>query len=340
MGVYLFMSFKKVNIFLIFIIFPVYVSGFNIESVNNLAGNIPPLSCQNLSEYSPEIIEYFKYYDMNVVDAEHYFGYFFSSNLKIAAHIYQPENPVGTIVFFHGYLDHSGLYMGIIRYFLEKKFNIAIYDLPGHGLSEGKRSDIEDFSDYVLVVNNFLNIISNNLIMPFYAIGHSTGSAALIEYFYNYENIFDISFLASPLIHTYMWDISLLGMNIMELFSENIFRRYGGASTNKEYLDFVKNSDPFQSKSVPFHWARVHRLWEKDISNYKINSSKIVVLQGLDDTVVDYKYNIEFLKERFPNISINFFKDARHSLFNEKTEIQQAVFKTIFENIYNSETLR
>jgi len=334
------MSLKKVNILWIIIMIPVYVAGFNIESINNLEGNIPSLNFLNHSEYSPEIIEYFNYYDMNIVNTKHYFGYFLSSKLKISAHIYQPKTPNGTIVFVHGYLDHSGLYMNIIKYFLEKNFNIAIFDLPGHGLSEGKRSDIEDFGEYSLVLNNFIKIISNKLEMPFYAIGHSTGSAALIDYFYNYENVFELSFLASPLIRSYMWNISLFGMNIMELFSDKIFRRFGGASTNKDYLDFVKDSDPFQSKSVPFHWARVQRIWEKNISNYKINFSKIVVLQGLDDTVVDYKYNLEFLKERFPNISIYFFKDARHSLFNEKIEIQQDVFKTIFKNINGSETLR
>jgi len=270
---------------------------------------------------------------MSVTNAKHYFGYFLSSNKKIAAHVYQPENPLGTIVFVHGYLDHSGLYMGIIRYFLERNFNIAIYDLPGHGLSEGKRMDIEKFSEYALVLNDFVNIISNNFVTPYYAIGHSTGSAALIDYFYNYDNKFEKSFLASPLIHSYMWDLSLLGMNIMNLFSDNIFRRFGGASRDKEYIDFVKNRDPLQSKSVPFHWAGVVRLWNEEIIDYKENSSTIIVLQGTGDTVVDYKYNIQFLKERFKNISIYTFKDARHNLFNEIPEVQQDVFDKIFEHM-------
>lgn len=323
------------NIFLvIFIIYsPLYIFSFNRDSVDKLHGHIPPLSFHESEEYSSDIIEYFNFYNMSIKDAEHYFGYFLSSNKKIAANIYRPENPVGTIIFVHGYLDHSGLYMGIFRYFLEKNFNVAIFDLPGHGLSEGKRVDIDDFSEYSLIVNDFASIISRNFIMPYYAVGHSTGSAALIEYFYNYENIFKLSFLASPLIHSYLWDLSLIGMNIMDLFSDRIFRRFGGASTNKEYLDFVKNRDPLQSKSVPFHWARVQRIWNEKIADYKDNCSNIIILQGTKDTVVDYKYNLQFLKERFKNISIYTFKGAKHSLFNEMPEIQQDVFNTIFEFI-------
>jgi len=130
-----------------------------------------------------------------------------------------------------------------------------------------------------------------------------------------------------------MWNFSLIGMNIMGLFSDRIFRRFGGSSTNKEYLDFVKKQDPLQSKTIPFHWVRTPRSWNKEILSYEDNPSRIVVLQGINDTVVDYKYNIQFLKERFKNIRIYTFKDARHSLFNEKIEIKQTVFETIFENI-------
>jgi len=327
------MRLSKRNIILILIIIPIFAYAFDSNSVERLQENIPILSFQKYKNYSPDVLEYFDHYKMSVNNTKHYFGYFLSSNKKISAHIYRPENPIGTIVFVHGYLDHSGLYMGIIRYFLERNFNVAIYDLPGHGFSEGIRMDIETFSDYSLILDDFVSIISSNFIMPYYAIGHSTGSATLIDYFYNYENKFEISFLASPLVHSYMWDLSLLGMNIMNIFSDSIFRRFGGASRDKEYLDFVKNKDPLQSKSVPFHWARGLRLWNEKIIDYKENSSTIIVLQGTDDTVVDYKYNIQFLKERFNNISVYTFKDARHSLFNEIPEVQQAVFDTIFEHM-------
>jgi alpha-beta hydrolase superfamily lysophospholipase len=300
---------------------PFCIFSFNADSLSRLEGNISALSFQESISYSPDIIEYFDFYDMNVKGADHYFGYFMSSDKKIAAHIYHPKNPIGTIVFIHGYLDHSGLYMGIINYFLERNFNIAIFDLPGHGLSGGKRIDIENFSEYGLVLNDFFMIISNDLTQPYYAVGHSTGSASLIEYFYNYENRFMLSFLVSPLIRTYLWDLSLIGMNIMDIFSDGVFRRFGGASSDREYLNFVKRRDPLQSKTVPFHWARVLRLWNEKIMDYRENPSSIVVLQGTDDTVVDYKYNIQFLKDRFQNIKIINFDDARHSLFNEKTDL-------------------
>ena len=193
--------------------------------------------------------------------------------------------------------------------------------------------DIEDFSEYGVVLNDFVNLISGYLGGPYYAVGHSTGASALIEYFNNYENIFELSFMVAPLIHSYMWNLSRIGMNIASIFSDSIFRRFGGASSDEVYLDFVKNRDPLQSKTVPFHWAYALRSWNEEIAVYWESLSKIVVLQGMDDTVVDSRYNHAFLKERFPNISIYTFEGAKHNLFNEKPEIQQSVFKTILENI-------
>ena len=329
------MNFIKVTaiLFTLISISPSVISGFDGEAAAKLRGNIPKLTFQISDDYSDGILEYFNYYNLDIKNAEHYFGYYISLNKKITAHIFSPNDPVGTIVFVHGYLDHSGLYSGIIRYFIEENFNIAIFDQPGHGLSEGIRMDIEDFSEYGVVLNDFVNLISSYLDGPYYAVGHSTGAAALIEYFNNYENLFELSFMVAPLIHSYMWNLSRIGMNIASIFSDRIFRRFGGASRNKEYLDFVKNMDPLQSKTVPFHWFYVLNSWNEKIAAYGEHPSRIIVLQGMDDTVVDSRYSHAFLKERFPNISIYTFEGAKHSLFNEKPEIQQSVFKTILENI-------
>ncbi|MCK5201547.1 MAG: alpha/beta hydrolase [Spirochaetales bacterium] len=329
------MNFIKVTaiLFTLISISPSVIFGFDGEAAAKLRGNIPKLTFQISDDYSDGILEYFNYYNLDIKNAEHYFGYYISLNKKITAHIFSPNDPVGTIVFVHGYLDHSGLYSGIIRYFIEENFNIAIFDQPGHGLSEGIRMDIEDFSEYGVVLNDFVNLISGYLDGPYYAVGHSTGAAALIEYFNNYENLFELSFMVAPLIHSYMWNLSRIGIYIASIFSDSIFRRFGGASSDTEYLDFVKNRDPLQSKTVPFHWGYALHSWNEKITAYTYNPAEIVVLQGLADTVVDFKYNRSFLQDRFRSIEFITFADAKHSHLNEKPEIQQSVFNTILEKI-------
>src|SRR5438309_892649 len=49
------------------------------------------------------------------------------------------------VLLAHGYLEHAGLNPRAVAYFLGKGWNVAVLDLPGHGLSDGRRGYIEDF---------------------------------------------------------------------------------------------------------------------------------------------------------------------------------------------------
>jgi lysophospholipase len=56
-------------------------------------------------------------------------------------------------------------------------------DLPGHGLSDGRRSNIDHFSDYVLVFEDFFQSLKSFLVeAPYIGFGHSLGGLILLRF--------------------------------------------------------------------------------------------------------------------------------------------------------------
>ena len=57
-----------------------------------------------------------------------------------------------------------------------------MYDHPGHGLSSGARASIDDFSEYVSVLEDFLRIARVHLPGPYHLVAHSMGGAVTLDY--------------------------------------------------------------------------------------------------------------------------------------------------------------
>src|SRR5690606_36526658 len=80
-------------------------------------------------------------------------GSFRAGPYRLAAQVWLPERPVATLLMLHGYYDHMGLYGNLVDWALSLNFAVLGCDLPGHGLSSGKRASIDDFGEYQAVLH-------------------------------------------------------------------------------------------------------------------------------------------------------------------------------------------
>ena len=126
---------------------------------------IEPLAAVNPAAYSDEASAYFAHYglDCESPDTEHLFGSFQSAGFTLAAHLYQPAQYQATVVLFHGYLNHTGQFKNLIPFLLKNQYAVAVFDLPGHGLSSGRQAEIDSFDQYITVTQDFLNVIKTRL---------------------------------------------------------------------------------------------------------------------------------------------------------------------------------
>ena len=98
-------------------------------------------------------------------------------NAEIFYHLWKVPEHQGTILVTHGLAEHSECYKEFAEDLNRLNYNVIVYDLRGHGRSEGKRGVIEDFDyycqDLALFTEFCLNKYKEN--KPFFLLGHSMG---------------------------------------------------------------------------------------------------------------------------------------------------------------------
>jgi len=208
-----------------------------------------------------------------------------------------------------------------------------MFDLPGHGLSEGERGRIDDFARYTFALEEFTGIIKEKLHGPFHIVGHSTGSAIVMDYIATasecHSDSFDKIVLAAPLVRFKLWRLSKIGCAIYMPFMKHIFRLFRNISSDAQYVDFLKHRDPLQVKSISLRWVRACFKWEKKIRSAAVSDKSLLIVQGTNDTTVCWQYNLEFIRTKFKDADVEFVENAQHEFFNEAKQYRDQVFELI-----------
>jgi alpha-beta hydrolase superfamily lysophospholipase len=253
----------------------------------------------------------------------------------LVAHVFLPERPKGTVFLLHGYFDHTGTLSKLIAEVLSNEFAVVTWDLPGHGLSTGNRTETGDFD---LCAEQFIDIMqrSENLLpRPYHLIAHSTGCSIALEYMYNAEtNAFDHIIFMAPLIQHEHWGWAKFGYTIARPFTKTVRRRDIINSSDEAYLAFVK-ADPLHSSELSFEYLEDLYAWEEKVQDYSVWAGSICVIQGDQDHVVDWDYNLKFLSSIIQELNINMIHGANHQLANESEELRSKVFGLIFNTFLN-----
>ncbi len=275
------------------------------------------------------LTEYLKHYQLNINGINHNIGYVKIDRYKVFVHVLQPAKIKRTVILVHGYMVHSGIFRYLIEYLIGKEYAVICMDLPGHGLSEGRRGDIDSFGLYGRIINQIQSIIADHFQKPLYFIGHSTGCSAYLEYLYQNKSAFAGAVFLAPLIRTQFWTLFRAANKLLVPLIKSVPRFFRKTSSDKEYLDFIKRDDPLQVKIIPMGWVSSFMEWNKSIVNYPESDEKIKIIQGNKDIVVDWKYNIPFLKDKFKNSEIAYIEGGNHDLCGESRLLRTKVFKEI-----------
>lgn len=279
---------------------------------------------------------YVSHYGLDQEDSiKHRFGYCERGGYKIALHWYEPPTPKRIVVISHGYYDHSGTWKHAIPALLEAGNTVVIYDQPGHGLSNGKRATIDDFQHYVDVLEEVLNDCQRRSRLPIVLAGHSMGCAIITDYLLDRGRDFEPAqtvFLA-PLIRSAFWGPSKFGHGLLAWATPSIPRVYRKNSSNPTYLDFVRQ-DPLHHPKVPLDWIDALLNWNKRIESFPpAQDVPIRILQGAKDGTAAWKYNLEFISQKFPDSTVSMFAEGRHQLLNESAPIRKEVLQELVDAI-------
>lgn len=291
-----------------------------------------PIEQVDPSAYGEDVRDYFAHYglDCGSPDVEHRFGSFESSGFTLAAHLYKPARYTAAVVLLHGYLNHSGQFRHLIAHLLENGYAVAVYDLPGHGLSSGETAAIDSFDQYVQTTRDFMAVVHDHLDGPCHLLGFSTGAAIAIEMMTTRQaDDFDKIVLAGPLIQWAGYEQSKATYKVYKEFTDRIARFHRKNSSDKEFLRFNKTRDYLHARHLSLRWVKALFDWNDRVEAALACDRGILILQGDDDGTVDWKYNLKLLKEKFPNAQTKMIPGANHELFNEAPKYKKQALEYV-----------
>lgn len=301
--------------------------------VDRLKSDLRPLDLARRYRPTAAIENYFDYYGLTFSNVDHWFGSFQSGRERLAAHVFVPSAPAGTIFVLHGYLDHSGTARHLIAACLQRHFAVAVFDLPGHGLSTGPQAAIGDFSAYATALQDFLEAYGRDLPLPFHLIGHSTGCAIAYEYMQHVAPIpFDKVVFLAPLVRNAGWHWSVIGYRLAKPFVDTLPRKRRDNSTDPAFLSFIAN-DPLQGRRLSIQFLEALYAWNQRIQDDDVLAQPVLIIQGTDDAIVDWPYNLKFFGKKLRHLHVVMIEGGKHQLANESAAIRAKVLGAIFADL-------
>lgn len=302
---------------------------------SKLRDSLSPLNFETFGPDSSAAATYLAFYGLNSTHHTHYFGTFRSGSQVLAAHAFRPAAARGTVILMHGFLDHVGTLSSTIRHLLGTGFAVAAYDQPGHGLSSGPRGSIEDFADYARIFADFLRLWRAHMPPPYHVLAHSTGAAVVVDHLLSHDDELDQVVLVAPLVRSAYWGFSTALTPVLDVFVDDVPRVFRDHSSDEQFLEFVRH-DPLQVRQAPLKWFNALVAWNERVATYSPSPKPIVIIQGNDDSVVDWEYNVEFLVTKFPNARVEIIDVGRHHLLNEGPSLRTQVLRIIDEVLAGS----
>ena len=127
-----------------------------------------------------------------------------AGDARIHYKLWMPERrPRALIVLVHGAAEHSGRYQRFAEHFVQSGYATAALDHIGHGLSDGQRGFIRNFSEYVDTLDRFVNMLVEEFPgIPRVLLGHSMGGLISTCYLIQNQEAFSACVLSGPAIKT------------------------------------------------------------------------------------------------------------------------------------------
>lgn len=218
-------------------------------------------------------------------------------------------SPRGTILMLHGYASDSSRLSPTAGYFLSRGWVVLLADLPGHGLSTGKRGDVPSFFIYGDMVQRLVEELLPPLPRPWMALGHSTGGLALLDYCSRSNAPFERLALYAPLVRSAWWNLA----KGVRFFTKPFLHHTAAFSTS-----------PLGLRVFPVHWFDELVKWEKDAQKIQdLRLPRTILIQPDHDEVVNSEYNARFIMARASQVQHVRLKNIDHFELDSRSPVEE-----------------
>lgn len=267
---------------------------------------------------------------------------------KLNCQILENGSPVWIIV-THGVGEHGRRHEHLHKMF-SQYFNICTYDLRGHGKSDGKRGNVNQFSDFVEDLHSVIKYLQSDYkLKRFILIGHSMGGlvtssymqkrvekdlypekvvlsspatagpGALGDFFRVVPSSVNNALAALPL------SIRIQGLLDIKKLSHDI----------RIYEEYIK--DPLNVLKVHTHLFFEILKEAKDVFSKPLRiTCDLYVAIGTEDCLVNAPFCIEYFKTVEKQARLYISEGGYHELHNEVEKYSQPFLEFLKESIMDS----
>jgi len=240
------------------------------------------------------------------------------------------------VAMVHGFGEHAGRYDAWAKRFNEQGVAFCAIDLPGHGLSSGKRGYVRSYELLLKDIDTFLLKVTELYpSLPIILYGHSMGGNIVVNYAFRRRRFFKLLIVSSPWLSLTM-PIPSYKMKFIEMMA-HFFPRF----TIKSPLDEADLSsisevginyiaDPLVHNRMSMSLlCQVIKYGKNAIGQvYKI-TVPMFLTHGTADAFTSYKSSIEFARNTSDFITFKLWNEMGHELHHEV--IKDQYFDAIME---------
>lgn len=270
---------------------------------------------------APALQSYLRTEDLAISDSIHRMGTVRSAGMEIVVHAWTPASARGTVFLVHGYYNHSGTWSAHIRRLLTEGWAVVALDLPGHGLSDGRRFDVDSIEEYGHALAAVEQGVKSFAPLPWSVVGHSLGGAVALERAlepgFPYRNVV----LLAPMLRYTGWTWIGLALPGISLVRDYMPRDRNLTSSGDSAFLRRLGTDPLEGWQTSMHWLKAVRTWNGKVAHARLPSAHWFFLQGDADRTVDGEYGMRWFRGAAASGRVRIFPGARHHLHNEVDSI-------------------
>ena len=246
--------------------------------------------------------------------------------LKLYYQCWLPDKkPKAVLLVAHGLAEHSGRYKNVVDYFVPRGYAVYALDHRGHGKSEGTRSYVDKFNDYLIDLKAFFEMVrKDNKNTKIFLFGHSLGGTIATAYAVEHQDgLAGLMVSGSTLVPAPGVSPVLLAMaGLVSALAPKMGVTLLDASTisrDQSVVDAYVN-DPlvFRGKIPARTGAELARMWKQMPDQMPKIKLPILIMHGLADQLSDPRGS-KLLFERVGSTdkTLKIYDNCYHEICNE-----------------------
>jgi alpha-beta hydrolase superfamily lysophospholipase len=249
------------------------------------------------------------------------------------------------LIVSHGLGEHLGRHEYMLKLF-SQTFNVAIYDLRGHGRSGGRPGYVEDFRDFFRDLDAVIEYLRKEFNLKDYALmGHSMGALVTAGYMQNLvkrDQYPEKVFLSAPVVGAPGVAGPLVAGSpsfILEALCKTPTLPLGGilnlrklSHDSRVYDAYVK--DEYTHKKIHSKLLfEILRMAREVFSRPLRIECQLFVALGTGDSIVSSELAIDYFREVEKSAQVRVYDGAYHELHNEVDKWRKPYLQFLRESL-------